>query len=1167
MASTIEELQSNIEAAIKPGFREKLLARGQSRAMIWRTGILPPGAPNFSAELSEDLFSYGYSLLSHTLRYSELGGDATLSRRAFEIAGEAIEAVIANGSDDPERDFHKLVAAASYHLGRFSARAFSMLHGGLQSANLSPIEICLAKLILRDLDGLASDLALWFNSGVSSDNTLIASLNKELETSEERGDDRNSLLEMMVVALDGNFMASIGFVILAIERGDSSLIDQATTRLRNGLDVAAELNLISQWWCQRLAIQLIEGLWQTSFHIVLPSVGPIGSDIGEWAVLRKILISSLYRRGKSEIELWPSQLKAAELVLNFESNLVLSLPTSAGKTRIAELCIVACLAQKKRVVFITPLRALSAQTEVGLARTFAPLGKTVSSLYGSIGATCTDVDSLRSSDIVVATPEKLDFALRSAPELLDDIGLVVLDEGHMIGLGEREVRYEAQIQRLLRRPDANNRRIVCLSAILPDGDQLEDFAGWLTNDRLDGLIKSDWRPTRLRFGEVYWNEEHSNAKLNITVGGETPFVPSFLAGKTPTKGKGTKIFPSDQTELCIATAWRLIEDGQTVLVFCPLRVSVLPFAKRIIDMCKRGHIDSVLNAPDSALQTALAVGEEWFGVDHEILQCLKLGIAVHHGALPTPYRKEIERLLRDGILKITVSSPTLAQGLNLTATSLIFHGLVRNKVSIDIAEFRNVVGRAGRAFIDIEGLVLYPMFDNHHNRRTMWRSLIENHGGREMESGLVRLIFTLLIRINKKLGTAANTLLQYIAGQTAWDFPVLPNEKIEVRNLEEANWPKHLMSLDTAIFSLLGEAEIPDEEIEAALDNILQSSLFYRRLARKEENTQRVLFAGITSRAKYIWRNSTPTQRKGYFLAGVGLATGKELDRHAMILEQLLLRANVGIANGLFEETVEALLEFAEIVFKIPPFIPKTMIDNWKVVMRAWLYGQPLTSIPEGDSDDVITFIEQAFVYNIPWAMEAVRVRYEAHAEPTTRDESVLNLSDFPRGNAVIALETGTMSVPAAILMQAGFASRLGAIQAVARTGANFDSPRGLHDWLASDEILLLSDDPDWPTQEAHKIWLDFIRNRTRKVEKEWKSASYYGSVTWHGEPITHGTPLRIGGGPSHGRDVYTADYRKVGTLDWSPNPNAAGVFIATATGESNKLHFEYIGPDDFQLT
>lgn len=59
MASKLEELRANIEAAVTPGFRHKLLARGQSRGMIWRGGTLPPGAPNFSPELSGDLLSYG----------------------------------------------------------------------------------------------------------------------------------------------------------------------------------------------------------------------------------------------------------------------------------------------------------------------------------------------------------------------------------------------------------------------------------------------------------------------------------------------------------------------------------------------------------------------------------------------------------------------------------------------------------------------------------------------------------------------------------------------------------------------------------------------------------------------------------------------------------------------------------------------------------------------------------------------------------------------------------------------------------------------------------------------------------------------------------------------------------------------------------------------------
>ena len=243
--------------------------------------------------------------------------------------------------------------------------------------------------------------------------------------------------------------------------------------------------------------------------------------------MRWYFIALLYKRKKSEIDLWPSQIEGAKRAIDQADNLVVSLPTSAGKTRIGELCILRCLAAGKRVLFVTPLRALSAQTEVGLRKTFTPLGKSVSTLYGSIGTSDFEQDAIRTKDIVVGTPEKLDFALRNDPSLIDDVGLIVLDEGHMIGLNEREIRYEVQIQRLLKRPDADARRIVCLSAILPEGDQLEDFVNWLRRDEEGEAVKSDWRPTDLRFGEVVWRVKVGRLILMWVM--REPFVPGFIA--------------------------------------------------------------------------------------------------------------------------------------------------------------------------------------------------------------------------------------------------------------------------------------------------------------------------------------------------------------------------------------------------------------------------------------------------------------------------------------------------------------------------------------------------------------------------------------------------------------------------------------------------------------
>jgi len=1149
MARSIQDIEEMIQQAVQPRYREGLLAQGQSRGMIWRNGELPSEAEPYQEQLSETLLSFGYSLLSLGLRHRELNGPRELSRVAFEVAAEALEAVAARGDVNAERNFHRLAAAAAYHLGQFSARAYSLLSRDPDGANVSVIESALTKLMLRDLDELSVDVEEWLTASAHSDESLLASLqqlNMQSDFLEE--DDDEKPLYVVQDALTSGFMAGLSMALLALERGDAELLRQAKVRFTTGMSFAAELNLVSQWWCHRLTAWVIDDLWSFSFHTILPKHGPETSGLPEWGELRKLFIASLYKRGKSEIELWPSQIEAAKRVISLDESLVLSLPTSAGKTRIAELCILACLASKKRVMFLTPLRALSAQTEQSLRRTFAPLGKSVSALYGSIGESGLDTDALNDSDIVVGTPEKLDFALRSDSTLLDDVGLIVLDEGHMIGLGEREVRYEAQIQRLLHRDDAASRRILCLSAILPNGDQLHDFAAWLTTDSENGAIQKPWRPTRLRFGQVTWDGQA--AKLSVTVGDETPTVKRFLESRAPMKGNGRRLpFPNSQRELCIATAWRLVADGQTVLIYCPERRSVAPYAKEIVSLQKRGLIQSVLTVAPEVIESALSVGSEWFGADHDILKCLRLGVAIHHGALPAAYRREVERLLRDGILKVT----------------LIFHAVKRNRELINIADFRNVVGRAGRAFVDIEGLVLYPMFDDIRARTSNWNALVYSEQGREMESGLLRLIMALLTRIMRMLETNnADTLLAYITGQTIWNFPVVQSERLQLVEEERTRWHSHLMSLDTAILSLLAdESEIENSEVAAKLDEVLSGSLLSRRLAHQDDDVNQVVITTLKTRAEHIWKETSAEQRRGYFLAGVGLEAGNKLEQYAQQLETLLLDANTYLRGEQLQPAMEALISFAEIAFTLQPFEPKSMPTDWQNVLRFWLSGSPLTSIPNAD-DELIQFIETAFVYNLPWAMEAVRVRAVAHAKPFDIEDTLTpSLADFQRSFATAAVETGTLLASASILIQAGFGSRLAAIKAVQDTRADFDSMDGLREWLRSSKVEELSQNECWPTPESRSLWHQFRSPTGLGSLKTWHSMTFDAPVTWIGKAPTKGMPLRFGTGPRTGF-IYSAEFEVLGKISWHSNASAVGLVEATSTGMHDKFEFVYSGPKDF---
>ena len=542
------------------------------------------------------------------------------------------------------------------------------------------MERALALFILRSFNRLEQDVVAWCLNGPASDSELTALIESQSRypSMGDTSDDDDSLLDAVDLALTENFLRGLGVYLLALETGEAELVTDSRMILTAGLETSQDLHLVPQWWCYRIAVHLLEDLWSSSFHNVLPSRPPGHASLS-WQDLRSRYIAILLKRSVAEIELWPSQIESARRSIDLDDNLVVSLPTSAGKTRVAELCILRTLAENKRVVYVTPLRALSAQTEAHLANTFIPLGKTISTLYGTIGVTSLDQHLLHARDIIVATPEKLDFALRNDPTLIDDVGLVVLDEGHMIGTGEREIRYEVQVQRLLKRPDASNRRIVCLSAVLPEGDHFHDFLSWLRRDRDGTAVCSDWRPTRLRYGRLLWR--NGSALLALEVESERPSVRNYITAKNPPPGRRKALFPNDQKELVLATAWRLMEEPeQSVLIYCPERRSVTLLADTIVDLHARGLLPSPVTCDPGDLHDVLSIGEEWLNRHHPILGCLRLGVAIHHGGLPQPLRKGIERLLAAGTLRITVSSPTLAQGLNLKATTVIFYSIYRREI-------------------------------------------------------------------------------------------------------------------------------------------------------------------------------------------------------------------------------------------------------------------------------------------------------------------------------------------------------------------------------------------------------------------------------------------------------------------------------------------------------
>ncbi|MCQ4634019.1 DEAD/DEAH box helicase [Shinella sp. CPCC 100929] len=1090
---TIEELTTFLNLVAADGARGRLQARGEARSIVRQDGVLPDDAPAFGNTIDTDLAEYALSLLRASMALREAQGEPEVWRRGFARAGNAFEALVQNGApDDVNRGFYRIAGAASYHLASYSALAFSLISQRTDRPNFAPPEEALAFLILRDLDRLGTQARNWLLDPAHGDESVTRS-------AAEGELDPDDVVRLVVTT---TIFRSLAFFEFALQTGVAALVDEARSLLRRAISLAKHASAVSLWWTARIALNLIDDLWASSLHQILPVEGPAGAE--GYRALRRLFVGELYSRRVAEVELWPSQLEAARRAIDLADDLVVALPTSAGKTRIAEIAALMALASGHRVLIVTPLRALSAQTERSFRKTFASLGFTVSSLYGASGVAIGDEDALRSQDIVIATPEKLDFALRNDPTIIADVGLVVLDEGHLIGPSEREIRYESLVQRLLRRPDNAARRIVCLSAILPDGDQLNDLTAWIRSDAPGSPIQSGWRPTRQRFGTLTWQGKSGRLGFDLEAGG--PYIRHFIPEEPAIRPRRTP-FPRDNKELTLAAAWRFSAQGKRALIFCTQRDHVEGYAETVVDLHRRGYLASLLDDP-AQVERALAVGREWLGPNHPAVQCLPIGVAIHHGRLPGPFLREVEALLAAGILRVTVASPTLAQGLNLNAAVLLIPTLYRAGVPLSGEEFANVAGRAGRAFVDLEGLVLHVMYQPENWRARAWRELVGSSKARSLTSGIISVISEVITRLARTNVFLRADAIEYLANaQEAW----YPQDQAEDTDSIESL----IERLDATVFGLIEALDTDSAELPRLLDEALTGSLWARQIGRLGPQTRSNQLWVLWARASLIWNKSTVNQRRATFAMGVGLEAGLAIDAIAADLTALLDQADAAALAGNLPVLSASLIGMAERLFAIRPFVPDVELPgNWRDLLGAWLAGTDVVAL----GLENMRVVEDAFVYRLVWAIEAVRMRRRAEGGE----------SDTIEGSAAATIEAGVPQTMMAMLVRAGLPSRIAAMAAIRETKPAFVTRGEMNQWLGSNEIAALSDQPDWPTANTGSIWKQF-RNEAlsgpvvKWAAQEWNMQSALPAF------LNCAIPGRISINPADGVvSVTTPDFKHV---------------------------------------
>jgi hypothetical protein len=667
-----------------------------------------------------------------------------------------------------------------------------------------------------------------------------------------------------------------------------------------------------------------------------------------------------------------------------------------------------------------------------------------------------------------------------------------------------------------------------------------------------------WRPTRQRLATLDWSN-HINAARLAFLDDEKPFVPRFVERREPKKPR-KKPFPINDVEFCICAANAFARDGHTVLVYSPQKSQIEPVAREFRHMRDQGFLDNVKAPQPEHLGVALAIGREWLGEDHAAVRALEVGVGTHHGALPRPFLNAVEELLDARRLSVVVASPTLAQGIDLACSVLIFRSLKRYEGGqwqpISAAEFSNVVGRSGRAYVDLDGISVLPTFDSttRPQQHALFNKLIKDSKGQRLWSGLAMLIWEIGQRLAQKLGTKSSDLLEYVLNQRdLWDDARLADSGQEDDEEEgEDRLEEQIANLDVALFSLVESLDADVSQIAATLDEVLKDSLWKRTLAREEGPTQQLERELLRSRAEWLWRGSTPEQRKACFYSGLGRKPGFFIQEQLDTLVDDLVEFNGAVLIDDADTAGRVAAEFYEKIMQEPFFAVRKLPEEWTKVLSEWVKGTAFSEILNGrplrDAQRAQVFIQEGVVFRLVWAAEAVRVQAVSTAHPRAAE-----LGDGP----AYALTYGVPSIPAALLCQIGFPSRVGALWVVRQLAAAFTDMNGLRNWLRQNNALL--SDPDfWESDDLHKLWTQVSSPANTVHPKPWTHATYTVGVDWKiGKPPAVNSQVRIISGNDRSGTICATDLSPLGIAQFTFTPQGAALDgSVTADGKVSVSYF-----------
>ena len=407
-------------------------------------------------------------------------------------------------------------------------------------------------------------------------------------------------------------------------------------------------------------------------------------------------------RGKT---LFPFQARAAQAIVDGK-NVLVAAPTGAGKTLVADVAIAEARAEGRRVVYTSPVKALSNQK----FRDFR-------AAYGddAVGIMTGDVTIAGDAPLLIMTTEIFRNTIFDAPERLENVDFVVFDEVHYLDDLERGTVWEESI--LYAPPHV---RIVALSATVPN---VKELAAWVEHERgtaVEVVVETERPVPLVHKAWVPGRGPRGTDELRRTAAPEAH-------ERDPRRRRSRRRAPGPEDAALEAAPRELLRhladrDLLPALYFV--------FSRRECESLARTH--SGLDLLEDAARDELLARFDELAARYDVatapstLDLRRLasrGVLFHHAGM-LPIDKEIvERLFTTGLVRLLFATETFALGVNMPARTVCFHSLRKfdgtDVVTLRVRDYGQMAGRAGRQGLDRVGHV-FAVFDA---RRSDWRDL------------------------------------------------------------------------------------------------------------------------------------------------------------------------------------------------------------------------------------------------------------------------------------------------------------------------------------------------------------------------------------------------------------------------------------------------------------